>query len=141
MDASALAPRDRLDAIRTPLLDLHRALLERERRAYEQAQGHRVAPNELLKLALEHDQFAWLLPLSALIVRVDELLAGEQQPTDADVAVIAREVRRRLRVSEHGTVSEQLYDRAIQNDPAVLLTYRAVMRALPDSPDDEEKPT
>jgi hypothetical protein len=121
--------RERLTALRLPLLDLHRALLESERRLYELAHG-RVTPGELLTLALKHQQFAWLHPLSALIVRIDELLMTDEEPTEVDVSAIVTDVKARLTPAESGSFIEQRYDRAIQNDPAVLLAHRAVMQAL-----------
>lgn len=124
-----MKPADRLTALRLPLLDLHRALLESERRLYEGAHG-RVTPGELLSLALKHQQFAWLHSFSLLIVRIDELLAAEDPPNEADVVAVVAELKMRLTPSESGSFMEQRYDRAIQNDPAVLLAHRAVSQAL-----------
>lgn len=119
-----------LAALRLPLLDLHRALLENERRLYEMAHG-RVTPGELLNLALKHQQFAWLHPLSALIVRIDTLIDGRQPaPADADLAAVIAEVKAKLVPSETGNLVEQRYDRALQTDPAVVLAHRAVMQAI-----------
>lgn len=118
--------------MRLPLLELHKRLLDAERRLYETAHG-RVSAGELLNLALKDQQFAWLHPISELIVRIDELIALDDLPDEKDVAFIARQVRAVLVPSESGTPAEQRYDRAIQNDPAVLLAHRAVMQALPRS--------
>jgi hypothetical protein len=129
MDAHLPSSRERLTSLRLPLLELHRALIEDERRLYELAHG-RVTPGELLNLALKHPQFAWLHILSSLIVRIDELLAAEEPPGEAEATAIVSEVRERLTPSETGTFVEQRYDRAIQNNPAVLLAHRAVMQLL-----------
>lgn len=128
-DPSTNSPSARLTSIRTPLLDLHRTLLEAERRLYEIAHG-RVTPGELLTLALKDQQFAWLHQLSSLIVRVDELIAGDTPPADTDVTSVVVQLQTLLTPSSTGTWLEQRYDRAIQNDPAVLLAHRAVMAAL-----------
>jgi hypothetical protein len=131
MDArTTSSPRDQLAALRLPLLELHRRLLDTERRRYEQAHG-RVSAGELLTLALRDQQFAWLHPISELIVRIDELIALDDLPDEKDVRFIADQVRTVLVPAESGTHAEQLYDRAIQDDPAVLLAHRAVMQALP----------
>jgi len=127
-DPSAI--RNRLATLRLPLLDLHRALLESERRLYELAHG-RVTPHALLSLALKHEQFEWLLPLSGLIVRIDELLGDDAVPDEGDLGEIVAEVKARLTPSETGSFTEQRYHRAIQGDPGVLLAHRAVMQALP----------
>ena len=123
-------PAERLAALRLPLLELHRTLLESERRLYEMAHG-RVTAGELLNLALKHQQFAWLHPLSAVIVRIDELVEADETPTASDVATISAQLTALLTPSPSGTFLEQRYDRAIQNDPAVLLAHGNVMRALP----------
>ena len=123
-------PRERLVALRLPLVELHRALLEMEQRAYEGAHG-RVAPAELLQLALTHDQFAWLHQISAVIVRIDELTATGEAPGSGDVDAVVAHIRALLRPAPEGSRFEQQYDRAIQADPAVLLAHRAVIQALP----------
>ena len=130
MDAPNASPKEQLSALRLPLLELHKHLLDAERRLYEMAHG-RVSAGELLNLALKDQQFAWLHPISELIVRIDELIALDDLPDERDVAFVANQVRAILVPSESGTPAEQRYDRAIQNDPAVLLAHRAVMQALP----------
>lgn len=127
-------PRDQLKALRVPLIDLHRALLDAERREYE-AQHGRVAAAELLQLALTHAQFEWLHQVSTIIVRVDELIALDESPGVGGVGVVTRHLRSLLRPQSSGTPFEQRYDRAIQADPAVLLAHRRVMQSLP--PDDD----
>ncbi|HKJ22962.1 MAG TPA: hypothetical protein VKA13_07725, partial [Gammaproteobacteria bacterium] len=67
MDSMHDSTRQTLDDLHGPLLHLHKTLLEIERKAYEKAHG-RLSANELLKLALNDQQFAWLRELSALIV-------------------------------------------------------------------------
>ncbi len=116
--------------LRTPLIELHRALLEAERRVYEGANG-RVTASELLQLALSHEQFAWLHQVSAIIVRVDELITAEEGPGTSEVTVLAAHIRSLLRPLPDGSDFEQRYDRAVQDDPAVLLAHRSVMQALP----------
>jgi hypothetical protein len=122
--------RDQLVAIRTPLIELHRMLLEDERRRYEGVRG-RVSATELLQLALTDEQFAWLHRISTIIVRVDELIASDDLPARSDVDVIAAHIRSVLRPAPDGSPFEQRYDQAVQGDPGVLLAHRRVMQALP----------
>ena len=126
-------PRDQLLAIRTPLIELHRMLLEDERRRYEGVRG-RVSATELLQLALTDEQFAWLHRISTIIVRVDELIASDDLPAASDVGVIAAHIRAVLRPAPDGSPFEQRYDQAVQGDPGVLLAHRRVMQALPQAP-------
>ncbi|HEX8747210.1 MAG TPA: hypothetical protein VF717_08415, partial [Pyrinomonadaceae bacterium] len=67
----------RLRDLRRGLLHLHKALLDTERAAYEQAMG-RVTSGELLQLVLNDEQFAWLRFFSELIVRIDEMLDADE---------------------------------------------------------------
>ena len=70
---------DRLAAIRPPLLDVHRRLLEAERADMERFQG-RLSSAEFLQIATGGIRLGWLQPLSELIVELDEAL--EAGPDD-----------------------------------------------------------
>src|SRR6476646_11734757 len=59
--------------LRKSLLHLHKTLLDWERAAYERLHG-RTSPGSLLTALMNDPQFAWLRPLSELIVRIDESL-------------------------------------------------------------------
>ena len=65
--------RQLLVDLRRALLHLHKTLLEWERTAYEKIHG-RTSPGALLTALMNDAQFAWLRPLSELIVRIDESL-------------------------------------------------------------------
>ena len=70
--------RESLTQVRQTLLDLHKALIERERAAYEKDHGA-VSPGEMLQLLIRHAAFSWLHPISELIVRVDELISNANE--------------------------------------------------------------
>ena len=55
------------------LLPLHRALIEAARDDYAFATGRTVAPAQLLQLVTDDPFFAWLKPMTALIVEIDEM--------------------------------------------------------------------
>lgn len=133
LSSSASSPRAVLTAVRSPLLDLHRVLLDIERRQHEVTHG-RVSAATLLGLALHHPAFMWLHQLSEVIARVDETLAQEEGPTWTDVETFARQVRALLRPDAEGTDFERRYDQAVQQSPEALLAHRAVIQALPSSP-------
>src|SRR3954466_16130054 len=65
--------RQFLIGLRKSLLHLHKTLLEWERAGYERIHG-RASPGTLLTALMNDPQFAWLRPLSELIVRIDESL-------------------------------------------------------------------
>ena len=66
--------------LRNKLLYLHRIVLDTERIANEQVSG-RVSSGELLQLAIEREQFAWLHRISELIVQIDEMLQADEPVT------------------------------------------------------------
>src|ERR1044072_91845 len=88
----------RLRALRRALLHLHKALLDSERAAYEQAMG-RVTSGELLQLVLNDEQFAWLRYISELIVRIDELLDTDEPVAAEDAESLIAQGRALLKPS------------------------------------------
>jgi len=122
---------DRLRNVRLPLLELHKALLEAERRAYEH-EHRRVSAGELFELVVGHEQFAWLRSLSELIVQIDEALDAEDPPTPEDTARLLGAVRALLTPSEEGDTFQRKYFFALQREPDVVLAHAAVMRGLGD---------
>ena len=81
-----------LSDLRRALLRLHKTLLDWERAGYERIHG-RQSSNDLLNALLNDPQFAWLRPISQLIVRIDELLGDKTPPmrNDVDAVVVAGE--------------------------------------------------
>ena len=115
--------------LRKALLHLHKVLLERERIAYEQVHG-RVAAGELLKLLIQHPQFAWLHAVSEVVVRIDEVLDGEEEMAEEQARLILNETRSLLVPAEDGTGFANKYYLALQRDPSAVLAHRAVSKVL-----------
>ena len=117
-----------LGELRRTLLPLHKALLEWERNLYERKHG-RVAKGELLRLLLTDPQFAWLRPVSELIVRIDQTLDTEEPDSVVDVDAIVAQAW--WLVAPHGTGTyEQRYHAALQEVPDVVLAHGAVTAVL-----------
>lgn len=76
-----------LRTLRNVLVRLHAVLTESERLVYEREHG-RLSAGELLQRVINDDFFAWLRPLSELIVRTDEALAADDPPGPADLAMV-----------------------------------------------------
>jgi hypothetical protein len=74
--------------------------------------------------------FAWLSPLTGLIVRIDEGLAADDLMTSDDVKSMSDAVRALLIPAENGIGFPKHYDEAMQRDPAVVLAHGDVMRHL-----------
>ena len=60
--------------LRGRLVELHKLLLDDQRRAYEAAHGRGVSGAELFQLVVHHEAFAWLRALSGLISEIDAAL-------------------------------------------------------------------
>src|SRR5437762_188097 len=79
--------RLQLEAVRRPLLRLHKALLDAERMAYEKEHGRIQGGGALLQLVIADPWFAWLRPMSGLIVMIDEYLEDAKRPPAEAVAL------------------------------------------------------
>ena len=129
--------RQLLADLRHSLLHLHKTLLDWERTAYEKVHG-RVSGHELLNATLNDPQFAWLRPVSELIVRIDESLDADLKP-DGDhhalVDAITAEVRRLVAPDEGGTRYGQRYHAALQESPDAVFAHRGVADILKRVPE------
>lgn len=128
-DLAPEAARQRLTNLRRVLLRLHKALLDAERETYERAHGQ-VTGGELLQLAINHEQFAWLHPVSELIVRIDETLDADEPATADDAEALLAGARSLLKPSEAGGGFGRRYFEAIQQEPDVVLAHREAARLL-----------
>jgi hypothetical protein len=127
------ADRQLLFDLRKALLHLHKTLLDWERSAYERVHG-RASAGELLKLIVEDGQFAWLRPISELIVRIDQTVETVDADASADVAseveaVLAR-AREVVAPAEARTPHAQRYLDALQDHPDAVFAHRAVANVL-----------
>ena len=118
----------RLVDLRVGLLRLHKALLDMERNGFERAHGS-VNSGELLQLVLNHEQFAWLRMVSALVVQIDETLDADEAITDADVINLIAGVRQLFTASENKEFSDK-YQAALQQEPEVVMAHSALMKLL-----------
>ena len=123
------ADRQFLFDLRKSLLHLHKTLLDWERSAYERVHG-RVSSAELLQATMEHPQFAWLRPISELIVRIDESVDTEPQNGPVDVDAIVARARAATAADEAGTPQAQRYHTALQEHPDAVFAHRDVTNVL-----------
>lgn len=115
--------------LRNKLLYLHRMLLDRERIAYEQVSG-RVTNGELLRLLIEHEQFAWLHRISSLVVQIDETLSADEPLSPEDFQALISDTRSLLVPSEVGSGFARKYYNALQGEPDVVLAHAEVAQFL-----------
>lgn len=117
--------KDRLTELSSSLLKLHKVLLDQERVRYEAENGAVENPFKVLGLVMNDPFFAWLRPLSAFLVKVDELIADENPEPDATAlfhegeALLGRSGELSTRISE-----------LLQNDIDVAVLYGAVRQNL-----------
>ena len=112
-----------MNELRRRLLELHKVLVDVEREGYERARG-RMTDGEFLKALIDDPAFAWLAPLTALIVRLDELGAGDLP------AEYKAEIRRLLKPDDLGSAFQRRYHELLQRSPDALVAHGAVVRAL-----------
>lgn len=113
--------RARLTDLRSSLLSLHKILVESERVEYEATVAKITSPNHFLHLLTNDPWFAWLSPLSKLIVSIDEALDAEEPLTQSRVEALVKETASLLVASETGEGFAQNYFEALQRDPDVVL--------------------
>jgi len=120
--------RQRLDELRRGLLKLHKALIDSERITYVKTVGEIRSPNHFLQLLTNDPWFAWLHPLSQLIVAMDEALDGKEPLTVAGTDALVRELDRLTVPSESGEDFGRHYFEALQRDPDVVLAHAEVTK-------------
>ena len=122
----------RLADLREALFSLHKTLIDSERVSYEQTMGTIPSPNHFLQLLTNDPWFAWLQPLSQLVVTMDEAL-DEREPLTAGVAgALRQQVGQLLVATETGDGFPKHYFDALQRDPDVVLAHAKVMKTLND---------
>ena len=128
--------RDRdvtLDNLFRALLRLHKALLDDERVAYERLHGRIPSNGAFLQLVLNDAWFAWLRPLSQLMVKLDEFSEEKELSTHEEVPALLSSVRTLLTPTEEGEGFGRQYHDALQRSPDVVLAHAAVRALLPQS--------
>jgi hypothetical protein len=115
------------------LREVHRVLVRAVRFEYENAGNAVGGPGHLLRLLTEDPYFAWLHPMSELIVDLDSLLAQEILPAGT-VAGVRMEIDRLTRAG--GSPFWDRYALLLQSDPQVAVVHgqlRQAIKALPES--------
>ena len=118
----------KLPELREALLQLHKTLVESERISYEQTMGTIPSPGHFLQLLTTDPWFAWLQPLSQLIVAMDEALDAKEPMTPAAAEALVKQTRLLLVASETGEGFAKHYDDALQRDPAVVMAHAEVAK-------------
>jgi hypothetical protein len=118
------------------LREVHRALVAATRAAYERDVGPAGGPGHMLRLLTEDPFFAWLHPMSELIVDLDALLAQELLPPGT-VAAVRLEVDRLAQAG--GSPFWEKYAPFLQSEPSVAIAHGRLKQALKALPAAAEK--
>jgi hypothetical protein len=110
-----------MDDLRKTLLDLHQTLIAEERAGFERRAG-RVNAAAFLRVLIADEAYAWLQPLSALIVRMDD--------EEEDAAALLAEARALVRPDFTGTPFQTRYAWLIEQSPDVAYAHGVVKQAL-----------
>jgi len=122
--------RKRLEEVRHALLALHKALVDSERISYEKTFGAIRSPNQFLQLLITDPWFAWLQPLSQLLVSMDEALDAKEPLTAAAVDAAVKAAGVLLAPSESGEGFSRHYFDAMQRDADVVLAHAEVNKQI-----------
>lgn len=123
--------RARLSDVRRALLRLHKTLLEAERVSYERGRGAVGGSGEFLQLVINDPWFAWLRPVSELVVQMDELLEPAQEATEAAALAALGQAASLVRPSGGGGEFGRRYREILQTSPDAVLAHAELSKLLP----------
>lgn len=120
---------DTCKTLRTALLDLHRDLVELERRDYEKTHGRQGA-GDFLQVMAYSEEMRWLEPLSRLIVMLDEALDGAADAAATPLAV-AQRARDLIGLDrDSADAFKTHYAERFDTAPTLVATHTRVLAAL-----------
>jgi len=123
--------RVRLANVRRALLRLHKALLEAERASYERGRGAVGGSGEFLQLVINDPWFAWLRPVSELVVHMDELLEPAQEATEGAAQAALGQAASLVRPPDGGGEFGRRYREVLQASPDAVLAHSELAKLLP----------
>ena len=92
-----MTARHDIKTLRAQALTFHKRMIDDARVRYEKGHGKVVVPGEMLRLMAFDPEFAWLRPLTGLILSIDDRLdLGEVTEADTDA------VRQQIAQVMHG---------------------------------------
>ncbi|HEX7681478.1 MAG TPA: hypothetical protein VF713_25355, partial [Thermoanaerobaculia bacterium] len=118
--------RESLREISKLLLPLHRALIDAAKEDYALAVAP-VKPAQLLQLLTDDPFFAWLKPVTSLIVDIDEMARTDFEAED--VAAIAGRIDRLFGAKAEGAFSAQ-YVPMLQRSVDIAIGHAALRKAV-----------
>ena len=120
----------RVDRLRPALLELHKALLDAQRIAYERMNGRIETSGEFLGLVLNHPEFEWIRALSALIARLDEWGEGMAGEGEGEFDSLVDALRSLIRPEGANTDFTAKYWTMVEGEPAVTVAHVKAWRLV-----------
>ncbi|HKT94345.1 MAG TPA: hypothetical protein VJS18_19450 [Paraburkholderia sp.] len=116
-----------LSNVRKPLLTLHKAILDHERKEYEREFGP-VTPAAFLQVLINGSGFRWLMPFSTVIANVDETLDAKDATPDDRIG--AAQGVAALFSGEESAEFYERYQALLQASPEILHLHGTVAPLL-----------
>ncbi len=130
-ESASEGARQRLAEVRETLLSLHKALLDSERTSYEMVHGPIGSPGAFLQLLINDNRFAWLRPITTLVVQIDETLAAKNPPATArDFERLVDDTRALLSPSREANGFWDRYRAVVKRDPGVAVMQEQIEKQL-----------
>jgi hypothetical protein len=85
---------------------------------------------KFLDLALNDPWFAWLRPMSELIVQIDEFVSSKEPTQPAQGEALLKQARELLSPNEAGGTFGREYHRAVQESPDVAAAHAEWKRSM-----------
>src|SRR5262245_41526673 len=118
MDLFGNSSKAKLDRMAAAMRTLHKALIDQTQREYERSHGKVTSPYTLFSLVTSDPAFAWLQPMTRLIVEMEDLVGRkERPPTEPEIA----EMRKRIDglLTTKGEAFSDKYLALIQTSPEI----------------------
>jgi len=114
--------RGKLDRMAAAMRVLHKALIDAAQRDYEKAHGKVTSPYALFALVAQDPAFAWLQPMTRLIVEIEDVIGRPlPPPANSDVVELRKKIDRLL-VTAGEPFSTQ-YLSLVQSSPEVAAEH------------------
>ena len=126
-DPDRAARRATLRELSRLLMPLHRSLIEAARGDFAIAYEQVEKPSHLLQLLNDHPFFAWLKPMTALIVNIDEMSRVDFDQEQYDQ--IVRRIESLIGTGDNSEFAQQ-YIPILQRDVDVAIAHAALRQAL-----------
>jgi hypothetical protein len=120
MDLFGNSSKAKLDRMAAAMRTLHKALIDQTQREYERSHGKVNSPYALFALVTSDPAFAWLQPMTRLIVEMEDLVGRkEKPPEEPEVAEMRKKVDGLLTTS--GDPFSDKYLGLIQSSPEIAV--------------------